>query len=184
MKERAKHLVRLYVDMDETVAKFYEKAKCMELFREPGFFRALTPYQNMVDALEFIAMNPELDVAVTVLSAVETVEGQKDKIAWLAEHFKIPMSAHFCPVGVSKAEFIAEKRDMPITKSDFLLDDYSKNLIDWEAHGGTGIKFLNEVNGRGWNGFNFSGHTVHHEETSGEIVNDLLKIMGVEKATS
>ena len=33
-----------------------------------------------------------------------------------------------------------------LNSNDYLIDDYTKNLIDWKQSGGTGIKFLNGIN--------------------------------------
>ena len=44
--------------------------------------------------------------------------------------------------GDQKSKYIPNN----INSNDYLIDDYTKNLIDWKQSGGTGIKFLNGIN--------------------------------------
>ena len=50
----------------------------------------------------------------------------------------------FCRIGENKAEIIKEKVGVDI-KGNILLDDYTKNLEQWESAGGVGIKRLTSV---------------------------------------
>lgn len=49
------------------------------------------------------------------------------------------------PYGRNKAEYLKENYS-PITNQDYLLDDYTKNLIEWKEYGGIGIKYFNGIN--------------------------------------
>ena len=44
--------MRIFVDMDGTVARFYEADDCLEKMYEKGFFANLRPYQKMIKMLE------------------------------------------------------------------------------------------------------------------------------------
>ena len=50
-----------------------------------------------------------------------------------------------CRNGQNKAKFIENKLEIRIDKNCFLLDDYTKNLNEWESFGGKGIKRLTTV---------------------------------------
>ena len=57
----------------------------------------------------------------------------------------------FCRLGQNKAQEIERVLDIKVDKTCVLLDDYTKNLTEWESVGGVGIKRLTSVadNSRG-----------------------------------
>lgn len=135
-------MTELYVDMDGTVAEW--KNSAFEELLEPGYFLNLAPYHNVVDAVKLLANDKR--IKVFILSAVlqENKSALSEKTHWLDRW--LPEVSHenriFCPCGISKAEAIKVA-----SSNKVLLDDYSRNLHDWSAHGGTGIKLLNGING-------------------------------------
>ena len=50
-----------------------------------------------------------------------------------------------CRLGINKAKHIENKLNIKIDKTCVLLDDYTKNLTEWESVGGLGIKRLTTV---------------------------------------
>ena len=80
---------RLYVDMDGTLARFYEQAFCIEKMHETGFFRELSPYSNAVGAIKQIITSHNEEVGVCILSAAGNEQIIQDKIDWLMKHFQI-----------------------------------------------------------------------------------------------
>ena len=50
-----------------------------------------------------------------------------------------------CRLGINKAKHIENKLNIKIDKTCILLDDYTKNLVEWENAGGIGIKRLTTV---------------------------------------
>ena len=83
---------RLYVDMDGTLARFYEQAFCIEKMHETGFFRELSPYSNAVGAIKQIITSHNEEVGVCILSAAGNEQIIQDKIDWLMKHFQIPVT--------------------------------------------------------------------------------------------
>ena len=81
--------IRVYADMDGTIAKFYEHANCLEMMYSPRFFRELNPYKNVIEGLRMLQDLDEMDVEIHILSAVhisvksQTIEEKRD---WLREH--------------------------------------------------------------------------------------------------
>ena len=50
-----------------------------------------------------------------------------------------------CRIGENKANAIKRKLGISIDNECYLLDDYTKNLVEWEQAGGKGIKRLTSV---------------------------------------
>lgn len=67
--------------------------------------------------------------------------------------------------------------DGGITSSDYLIDDYTKNLIDWKNAGGTGIKYLNGINhtNKTWEGFLLKNSENLYTDLEQILVNDIDK---------
>ena len=70
-----------------------------------------------------------------------------DKKNWLRRYLPNLQESQIiiCRNGENKAKVIERKFNTKITKDFFLLDDYTKNLTDWENAGGTGIKRITTV---------------------------------------
>lgn len=140
---------RLFLDMDGTLARFHDVDKnFIEAMWQQGFYTGLKPFENMVKGVKaFIKEHP--DVEVYVLSAVLDTDPPfvvSEKNAWLDKYLpEIPMDRRiFTRAGENKAVYIGE-----IGPNDYLLDDYNKNLHEFEAAGAHAIKFRNDVNHQG-----------------------------------
>lgn len=143
--------IRLFVDMDGTVAKFNPVAKTEALY-EKGYFQNLEPMTNMVEAVKNIVRSSGI-IEVYILSAcLDSKYAMSEKNAWLNKYLPEINEQHriFCEYGKSKATYIQELRE-----TDVLLDDYTKNLNDWN---GVGIKILNGINdtNKTWRGLRIS----------------------------
>ena len=66
---------------------------------------------------------------------------------WIKKYlYNIPKeNICFCRIGENKAEIIKNKLNITIDKTCYLLDDYTKNLNQWENFGGIGIKRITKV---------------------------------------
>ena len=134
---------RLFIDMDGTLAVF-TPVDTLETLYQPGYFYNLKPIQSVVDAIKiFVKENP--DVEVHVLSSVlsDSQYALEEKNQWLDKYLpEIPKERRLFPAcGIEKKSIIPDG----ITSNDFLLDDYTKNLLDWQPPG-SGIKLLNGIN--------------------------------------
>lgn len=142
---------RLFVDMDGVLAKFIE-VEYIEKLYEKEYFRNLPPQMNVINSIKEIIKNK--DTEVYILSAV--IKNSKyaaiEKLEWLKEYLPEIDNKHilFTADGKSKIEELENLFDIKISKTDFLLDDYTKNLVAWEngtiRTSGTGIKLLNNIN--------------------------------------
>ena len=170
---------RLFVDMDGSLANIHER-NWQEECSKPGFFLDLRPYTNMVEAVSRLTERD--DVRVYILSAAEPRNTAPDeKEQWLGRQFlgHTPIGCFFTKHGESKANHIRDFFGVDrLQPDDFLLDDYSVHLLDWEAAGGTGIKVINQINGRGEK---FAGTRVSVQESPEEIYGKLCGVMGIDE---
>lgn len=154
---KKKKNIKVFFDMDGTLAKY--KFEGEDAFYEKGFFLNLEPEERLKDDVshpEIFLTNMHLKVTesdeVYILSSVifESPFALLEKNAWLDKYFWwIPQDHRiFLPNGKSKAEFVERLFDCKLNKNFVLVDDYNKNLIDWEFHGGTAVKFINDVNNK------------------------------------
>lgn len=179
---------RLYLDMDGTLARFHDVDKTfIEAMWQQGFYVGLQPFEHMVDAVRLF-MEKHPDVEVYVLSAVLDTDPPfvvDEKNAWLDQYLpEIPAERRiFTRAGHNKAEYIGQ-----IGPDDFLLDDYNKNLREFEASGGRSVKFRNDVNHQGKGAYGgekgplWSGPMVSYDSSPADIANQLGNIMGLERA--
>lgn len=146
--------VRLYVDMDGTLAKFYEREDCLEKMFEPGFWNSLKPYWNMLNAILFaMADSANFEVHIISKAPLETFgEAKKEKNQWLRRYTMnlIPdENIHIMGAGESKTDIAKKFCDGKLSEKDILIDDYNANLREWQAEGGLSVKFVNEINDHG-----------------------------------
>jgi len=133
---------RLFVDMDGTIAVF-KKVDALEALYEKGYFLNLEPIRNVLNAVRILCGSP--DVEVCILSSVlsDSEYALKEKNAWLDRYLPGIDAAHriFPPCGADKKNYIPDG----VRANDYLLDDYTNNLILWQPPA-RGIKLLNGIN--------------------------------------
>ena len=145
-------MIKLFIDLDGTVAKFNVRNALERFDKEIGFFANLGAYKG-IEAINEMALLKN----VYVISASPNIQADIDKMIWLNKYLpNIPKeNITLCRLGENKAKISENKYNLIIDNNCYLLDDYSKNLFEWVANGGTGIKRLTSVadNSRGlWKG--------------------------------
>lgn len=178
---------RIFVDMDGTLAEWRNidvNIECLEqadaasieeymnqILYLPNYFSSLSPHEEVVNAVKSLVREKAFDVYVLscVLPDKDGVSPSDQKHQWLNKFLPEVDMEHriFVPNGEDK------KLHLPggIKQGDILLDDYTKNLLQWEESGiGTGVKVLNYVNStKGkWN-----GSMISCKEFSDRIVEDV-----------
>lgn len=136
---------KLFLDMDGTIAKFNSKKNALQRFSvEKGFFSSLKPFKYLDIINQMIANNV---VEVFVISASPNEQADIDKLAWLNTYLPNLDNANicFCRIGTNKAIEIKRQLNIDIDNNCYLLDDYTKNLIDWNNFNGIGIKRLTSL---------------------------------------
>ena len=137
--------MRVYFDMDGTIAKWCDVP--VEESRKPGYYADLEPETELLD---FVRAAMKRGENIYILSSYYTdTRALLEKKKWLDQYLPEIDSAHclFVPYGKNKAEFIEAMLHRRLSRADILIDDHTPNLHRWEAAGGTGIKWLNQVNG-------------------------------------
>lgn len=131
---------RIFVDMDGVLAKWNTKASFEDTFEE-GYFRKREPQENMIEAIRDLSHNFDITILSSVYPEDRFIE---DKKAWLKENGLGELKTVFVPYGHRKRDYI----ELGVDEELFLIDDYTKNLIEWESEDdySYGIKFLNGIN--------------------------------------
>lgn len=165
---------RLFVDMDGTLSEF-KVVDTLEKLYEENYFLKLQPQQNVVDAVRDIVLHKS-EIEVYILSAVlsDSKYALAEKNAWLDIYLPEIDSEHriYLPCGEDKSEYINNFYG-GVLQSDFLLDDYSKNLHSWEPPA-RGIKLMNGINGR--NG-SWQNERISIEKSAKELSECISNIM-------
>lgn len=133
---------RIFLDMDGTLANFNVKNALQRFETEKGFFANLKAYKGIEEIDKLILQNN-----FYIISASPNSDADKDKMIWLEKYLPNLKKEHilFCRLGENKADFIENKLKIKIDNNCILLDDYTKNLTEWEKVGGKGIKRLTSI---------------------------------------
>lgn len=133
---------KIFLDLDGTLARFNVRNALKRFATEKGFFANLKAYKNIEEVNEMAKTGN-----VYIISASPNAQADNDKMKWIEKYlFNIPIAnIIICRVGENKAEIIKSKLNIMIDETTVLLDDYTKNLTEWESAGGVGIKRLTKV---------------------------------------
>lgn len=146
-KMGTKRDMRVYFDMDGTIAKWHDVP--VEETRKPGYYADLEPEMELLDFMRDAIKRGE---NIYILSSYYTdTRALLEKKKWLDKYLPEIDSAHclFVPYGkTNKAEFIETMLHRRLSKADILIDDHTPNLQCWENAGGQGVKWLNQINGK------------------------------------
>ena len=168
---------KLFVDMDGTLAR-WEDGTPFEIVCQPEYSVRLPQNGNVVTALRSLFEHHQDDFDIFVLSSVlDLPHAIPDKEKWLDMYCEYIDSYHrlFVPYGMSKGKFVKEKFGI-LTGEDYLLDDYSKNIIEWTQEGGHPIKVFNGVNGKS---LAYVGDYTCAWLNAEQICKDILTAMGL-----
>lgn len=134
-----------FIDMDGTIAEWrtgYESQLEM-----PGYFRNLRPTNFLSPLKEFASKHRQAYILSHYLTGCQAL---LDKHEWMDEYCpEIERERRlFVPCGTRKVDFVKERFGLDsLTEQMILLDDLSKNLHEWKAAGGKGVKCYNGING-------------------------------------
>lgn len=134
---------RLFIDMDGTLAVFTPVDELEKLY-EQGYFLNQLPHKNVVAAVRNIITNyPDIEVNILSAYLTDSAHALKEKNEWLDRYLPEIDQKHrvFVPCGRDKKEAVRGG----LRDNDFLLDDYTHNLNNWQPPA-RGIKLLNAIN--------------------------------------
>lgn len=152
---RSNERKRLFIDIDGTAAVF-SPVDTLEILYEKGYFLNLEPIPNVVKAIRLLqAQVSELELFILSGYLSDSKYALQEKNEWLDKNIPEIEPEHriFCPCGTSKKDLVPGG----IRSTDYLLDDWTNNLSEWEPPG-IAIKLLNGINhSRGtWRGSRIS----------------------------
>lgn len=135
-------MIKVFLDLDGTLARFNVKNALERFDKEEGFFARLKAYKN-IEIINELAKTNQL----YIISASPNEQADKDKMIWLEKYLPNIKEENItlCRLGTNKAQIIQDKYNIIIDKECYLLDDYTKNLNEWEQYNGSGIKRLTTV---------------------------------------
>ena len=165
--------IRIFVDMDGTLARFHDENLYLERMFEKGFFRDLKPFENAVSAIKELVKDNISEIFI--LSATVNSCSLEEKQEWLDRYLPEIDKEHriFTSLNVPKSEAIAHR----LTDKDILIDDYNKNLLEWQKAGGTSVKAKNNINHKGLHGELWKGDLIDITDTAESIVERMTKII-------
>ena len=156
---------RIFLDLDGTLARFNVRNALERFDKEEGFFANLLAYKG-IEVVNELAKTNQL----FIISASPNEQADKDKMIWLEKYLpniRID-NVTLCRLGQNKALIIQEKYNITINEDCLLLDDYTKNLNEWESFGGKGIKRLTTISDNSTK--KWKGQTLKH-------LNELVTIL-------
>lgn len=166
---------RLFIDMDGTLAVF-KPVDQLETLYEQGYFENLEPHENVLAAVKnIISEHPDIEVHILSAYLTDSPYALQEKNAWLNRYLPEIDQEHrvFVACGSDKKEGIQGG----IRSNDFLLDDYTVNLNDWQPPA-RGIKLLNAINHtRG----SWEHDRIRYDRTPEELAQGIVDIMHNEK---
>lgn len=155
-----KESITYYFDMDGVLAKWNLGASLEEVARR-GYFLHREPEPEIIVALIYMA---KLGYDVRILSAAyEDDHSVHDKSLWLDIYGLADIPRVFVPYGKRKGDFVKEE-------GNILIDDFTKNLDEWQ---GIPVKFYNGINGTKGT---YRGYAISNRMTASQIVTILRGI--------
>ena len=179
--------IRLFIDIEGCIARFYEMVSGIEEMYNKEFFLNLHPYHNVVNGITTLyrkAKANEIQLELFALSSAPSEiyeEVIEDKRKWLQKYVPaIPDNNYvFLKIGESKPDKIKSLFG-EIDSSFFLLDDFNKNLTEWNEAGGSSIKLVNEINDRGTHGPLWRGDRIRYDFTPDKISSELSEMLNLQ----
>ncbi len=132
---------KYYIDMDGVLAKWNTEASAEDTF-EKGYFLNREPDEKAIRYVQDL-LDDGLDVCI-LSHAYQNGYAEPEKQAWLQKYGLGNVPAIFVPYGTPKLEYV----QLPVDTINFLVDDFTKNLREWETgENCRGIKYYNGING-------------------------------------
>lgn len=162
---------RLFVDMDGTLAEF-KTVDTLETLYEKDYFINLKPNENVLGAIKQLIADNDFDVYILSAYLTDGRYALEEKNAWLDKYLpELPQEKRlFVPCGTDKSVAVPGL----IRPDDYLLDDYTKNLSEWEPPA-RGIKLINGINHTNgtWQGDKIQ--FTHAPEELSSMISDVMK---------
>lgn len=171
-----------YIDMDGVLAKYDKTAYVGEdplyMQKNQHYFRNLEPDRKMLEFIDILHKrcrytgdNVYILTTLPINGAIFN-EQFHDKIAWINEWLPYMSIDNILISVTSKRDAVEYIHNHSLSQSDILIDDYNKNLLDWQNAGGTSVKYCNGINSPA----SFSGIKLFCNDTAAEMFQTLSVI--------
>ena len=97
-------MIKLFLDLDGTLAKFNSKKNALERFdKEKGFFATLKPFKH-IEIVNELALRQ--DIEIYIISATPNEQADSDKLIWINKYLNNIKQENicFCRLGKNKAK--------------------------------------------------------------------------------
>lgn len=165
-----------YFDMDGVVAEYKKEAYIGEdplwLRKNQHYFRDLNPDRKMLEVIDRMHQRSRytgdriyLLTSIPMNGAIFN-EHFHDKISWAGTWLPyLGIDAILISV-TSKRDAVEYIQNHQLSSNDILIDDYNKNLVDWQTHGGISVKYCNGQN----NPESFTGPKIYRDDSAENII--------------
>ena len=165
----------LCVDIDGVLAEYKWSGTGEE--RKKGHFLSLRANRNLCDAIQEMRKNgAEIYIVSKIMPDAPFCLPEKRQ--WLIREMPDIEQDRFIFVADNedKSEAVAAKIGTGIGRNIYLFDDFTGNLREWEEAGGTAVKALNEINGKGkvWKGRRID---IREDRPKEEIISSFKKLL-------
>lgn len=168
-----------YFDMDGVVARYQREAYTGEnpiwLRKNQHYFKDLEPDRKMLEVIDRVHQRSRytgehiyLLTSIPMNGAIFN-EHFHDKISWAKTWFPYLDIDDILISVTSKRDAVEYIQNHQLSENDILIDDYNKNLFDWQHNGGISIKYCNGLN----NPQSFVGPKIYRDDSIETII-DML----------
>ena len=178
---------RFFFDADGVLFEYDRDAYCGEnplyLQKNRHYFRNLEPDRKMLKLMD--SLNREIRYSkdeIFILTSLTNNgaifnEHFHDKIISFNKWYPYIDIDHILISNTSKRDAVEYITNNPIRNEDVLIDDYNKNLIEWQDAGGTSIKYCNGINNPlSFDGLKLNDKTDEKENSITKMLDLLLNL--------
>lgn len=171
--------ITVWCDMDGVLAIYEPESYTGDhpryLIPNEHYFATCLPDERIIKVLQHLTNI--YHVKLNVISNVHPTMKQEhsiDKRNWLRTHMSfLDTGMHYYPVLVPKYEYVETKLHRSLRPTDILISDFNRDLEPWLAHGGTAIKYINQIN----NPDSFKGPCISTDLSVKRITNYLIDMI-------
>jgi len=142
----------------------------IETLYQKGYFLNLEPMGGVLVAVkQIIVQNPNIEVNILFAYLSDSQYALAEKLQWLDKYIPEvePERRVLVPFGSDKGAMVGG-----LQPGDYLLDDYTKNLVTWNPD--RGIKLLNGINHtRG----TWQGNRIRYDKPPSILARDITRIV-------
>ncbi len=171
-----------YIDMDGVIVEYDRNAYIGDdpLFKQKGhhYFRDIMPDFKMLEVVDKLYersryTRDEIYILTSIFNNGAIFnEHFHDKVNWLHKWTPYIDIDHILISVTSKRDAVEYIHNHKLSSKDILIDDYNKNLNDWETAFGTSVKYCNGINSPE----SFNGIKIYRNASVDDIIATLTGI--------